>query len=85
MKVVLDDLLKSKGKTQYWLAKETGIMVSTISKLRNNKTTKIDFAVLDKICEALGCDVSDVLIPDHIYKHIQKHFDIINSQDTKNG
>lgn len=61
MKVILNDTLKRRGRTQYWLAKETGIAQSTLSNLCANKTSKIDFIVLQKICNALNCDITDII------------------------
>ncbi len=61
MKVILNDTLKSKQISQYKLAKETGIAVSTLSNLCNNKTSSVQFSVLQKICDALSCDISDIL------------------------
>lgn len=62
MKVILNDTLVSMSKSQYWLSKETGIAASTLNNLCNNKTTGIQFSVLDKICDALNCDVCDILV-----------------------
>lgn len=62
MKVVLNETLTRLNKSQYWLSKETGIAASTINNLCNGKTSRIDFDVLDKICLALKCSVSDVFI-----------------------
>ena len=60
MKVILKETLEKQGKSQYWLAKETGIAQSTLSNLCANKTSKIDFLVLQKICNALDCDITDI-------------------------
>ena len=62
MKIILNDTLKSKSKSQYWLHKETGIAASTLNNLCNNKTTSIQFSVLDKICDALNCEITDILV-----------------------
>ena len=61
MKVILQQTLKNKGKSQYWLAKQTGIAISTISNMCNGKTSRIDFVVLQKICDALNCEVCDII------------------------
>ena len=60
MRIILNETLKSKGKSQYWLAKETGISAAAINNLCNGKTTSIQFALVDKICLALDCNVSDI-------------------------
>lgn len=61
MKVILADTLKFKQISQYKLAKDTGIAISTLSNLCNNKTSSVQFSVLQKICDTLNCDVSDIL------------------------
>lgn len=62
MKVILNETLKAKGISQYKLAQETKIAASTINNLCNGKTTRIEFSVLDKICDALNCNVDSVLM-----------------------
>lgn len=64
MKIILNDTLNKKGHSQYWLAQKTGIAASTLNNLCNNKTSSVQFSVLQKICEALDCDVSDILKKD---------------------
>jgi len=62
MKIILNNTLKLKNKSQYWLSKQTGIAASTINNLCNGKTDSISFSVLDKICEAIDCEISDILM-----------------------
>ena len=62
MKVILSSTLEAKKISQYKLAKDTGIAASTLNNLCNNKTTGIQFSILDKICDALDCEVSDILV-----------------------
>ena len=64
MQIKLRDVLDKEGKSIYQLKKETGIAASTLSRICNNKTSSIEFSVLDKICEALNCTVSDILVPE---------------------
>ena len=61
MKVILKETIEKHGKSQYWLSKKTGIAQSTLSNLCANKTSKIDFLVLQKICNALDCDITDII------------------------
>jgi putative transcriptional regulator len=61
IKVRIAELLEKRGRTQYWLAKETGLTPLTISKLVKGKTSGIEFATLNQICEVLSCQTSDVL------------------------
>lgn len=59
--VRLEELLRKRGKSRYWLAKETGLTPLTISRLFKGKTNGIDFTTLNAICEALSCQPSDVI------------------------
>lgn len=61
MEIILNKTLERKKISQYKLAKDTGIAASTLNNLCNGKTTSIQFSILDKICEALNCEVSDIL------------------------
>lgn len=56
------DLLRERGKSLYWLAKETGIAYPTLWRLRDSKTESIAFRVLEGICLALECNPGDVLV-----------------------
>lgn len=66
MRIKLNETLIQKGKSQYWLSKETGIAASTINNLCNNKTSSVQFSVLQKICDALDCNVNDIIERDII-------------------
>ncbi len=61
MKIMLDQLLDQKGVSQNQLAKDTGISTSTLRNLNHNRTSRISFSILEKICNYLGCDVGDIL------------------------
>lgn len=61
MYINLTNLLKEKGLTMYWLSKTTNIAYPTLNNLSKNKTTSIKFVTIEKICNALNCDVSELL------------------------
>ncbi|MFV5524722.1 helix-turn-helix transcriptional regulator [Acinetobacter variabilis] len=44
------------------LVKETGINKSTLYKLYNDESVRIDFETIDKICLALNVGVGDLLL-----------------------
>ena len=54
--------LEKAGKTRYWLAKKTGVTRKSIDDMYNNKNARITLDVLDKVCDALDCEISDILI-----------------------
>ena len=61
IKITLDDCLKNAGITRYELSKRTGIRFQIIDNYYKNKVVRYDSYVLDRICTALSCDISDIL------------------------
>jgi Predicted transcriptional regulator len=57
----VDELLKIRKRTFYWLAKETGISHTTLWRLKKGKALGLNFDTLEKICQALECQPGDVL------------------------
>lgn len=61
IRLTIDKFLDSRGITRYELAKRTGIRFQIIDNYYKNKVVRYDSYVLDRICEALKCDISDIL------------------------
>lgn len=61
IEIRVDELLAERGRTFYWLAKETGISHSTLWRLKKGKSVGINFATLERICQMLSCQPGDVL------------------------
>jgi len=59
--LTVDRMLKEQEKTRYWLAKETGLDYSTVNKYFHNRLQRYDSYVLAHICNALNCDIQDIL------------------------
>lgn len=57
----IDEVLKNKGKTVYWLAKELKCNYNNINKLVKGETDSIKFNMLENICTMLECDLGDIL------------------------
>jgi putative transcriptional regulator len=57
----IDELLEERGRSFYWLSKETGISHTTLWRLKKGKALGINFVTLESICVALGCQPGDVL------------------------
>lgn len=53
-------LLDEKGKSQYWLSKQTGISQNNIGKIYNGETVNIRLDTINKLCDALECDPGDL-------------------------
>ena len=61
IKLTIDKYIDKMGITRYEVAKRTGIHFKTIDDYYKNKVVRYDSYVLDKICDALGCDISDII------------------------
>jgi len=61
MKVTLNEILEHKGISQNKIAKDTGISTTTLRNLNHNRTSRISFDILEKICIYLNCGVEDIL------------------------
>jgi len=58
----LDDLLAERGITLTQLSQQVGVTVVNLSILKNNRARAIRFSTLHAICEALDCEVGDLLV-----------------------
>lgn len=64
MKVIrlkLDKTLEKLNISRYELAKQTGIRYQIIDNYYKNKVVRYDSFVLERICQALNCDIKDIL------------------------
>lgn len=61
IKLILDEALSSRELSRYELAKRTGIQYQIIDKYYKNRVKRYDSFVLERICYALDCEVSDIL------------------------
>ena len=57
----INELLEERGRTFYWLAKETGVSHTTLWRLKKGKALGINFETLEKLCGALKCQPGDLL------------------------
>lgn len=62
IRIKLSRILGEKRYSQADLARMTGIRPATISELYNDFAARINLEQLDKICEALRCDVADIIV-----------------------
>lgn len=61
IKITIDKMLSKLNITRYELAKRTGIQYQIIDNYYKNKVVRYDSYILDKICTALNCDISDII------------------------
>lgn len=62
IQLTIDKYLDSRGITRYELSKRTGIRFQVIDNYYKNKVVRYDSDVLDRICKALDCNISDLII-----------------------
>lgn len=62
IKILLSTRLGERRWTQADLARITGIRPSTINDLYHEIVDRVNLEHLDLICEALECDLSDLII-----------------------
>lgn len=58
--ITIDKLLVEKQMSKNKLCQLAGLQRTQLNKYCNNKVSRIDLPVLERICEALDCDVKDL-------------------------
>ena len=68
IRIYLSRLLGERRWTQADLSRKTGIRAATINEYYNELAVRVNLEHLDKICEALGCDLDELIqrVPDKI-------------------
>lgn len=58
----LDELLVERGMTLTRLSELVGVSIVNLSILKNDRARAIRYSTLSAICEALDCEVGDLLV-----------------------
>lgn len=58
----LDELLEQRGMTLARLSELVGVTVVNLSILKNDRAKAIRYSTLAAICDALECEVGDLLV-----------------------
>lgn len=61
VKLIIDQYLNAHGITRYELAKRTEVKFQTIDRYYKNRVVRYDAYILDRICAALSCELSDII------------------------
>jgi putative transcriptional regulator len=69
IEIKIEDVLKERERSVYWLAKETGISYTTLWRLKTDKALGINFSTLESLCRALDCDPGDLVKLKNIEEH----------------
>lgn len=62
IRIRLSTLLGEKRWSQTDLSRKTGIRLATIHELFHEMAARVSFEHLDLICQALDCDISDLIV-----------------------
>ena len=62
IRILLSTRLGELKWTQADLARKTGIRANTISELYHEVAARVSLEQLDKICEGLDCDLTDLIV-----------------------
>ena len=60
----LDELLERRKMTLTRLSELVGVSIVNLSVLKNDRARAIRFSTLRAICEALDCDIGELLVVD---------------------
>lgn len=58
----VDEILRERQKSAYWLSQQTGIDESALVRLRKQRTKGIQWKTLIPLCEALECGPGDLIV-----------------------
>lgn len=58
----LDELLAARGMTLTELSAAVGVSIVNLSVLKNDRARAIRYSTLRAICEALDCEVGELLV-----------------------
>jgi len=61
VRLTLDKYLEKRGITRYELAKRVDVKFQTIDRYYKNRVVRYDSYILDRICAALECNLSDII------------------------
>ena len=57
----IEDLLKKKKKSKYWLCQKINITNRNLNRIINGETTSISFKYLEELCTYLECSISELI------------------------
>ncbi|GAA4195349.1 helix-turn-helix transcriptional regulator [Microbacterium oryzae] len=58
----LDELLAERGMTLTRLSEIVGVSIVNLSVLKNDRARAIRFSTLIAVCQALDCEIGDLLV-----------------------
>ena len=56
------EILREKGKTNYWLYKQMGMSYQNFTRMIKNETKSIQYSNIEALCTILECKPNDLFI-----------------------
>lgn len=60
----IEELLKKKKKSKYWLCQNMNITTKNLNRVINGETMSISFKYLEDFCKYLDCSVDELITID---------------------
>ena len=60
----VEALLEKRGKTRYWLAKQSGMSHQNVTKMVRNQAKGVRLETIEIFCQVLECTPNDLFIID---------------------
>ena len=60
----IEALLKARGQTKYWLAKQSGMSHQNITKMVRNQSKGLRLETIEIFCQVLECTPNDLFVID---------------------
>ena len=57
----IEELLKKKKKTKYWLFQNMNITTRNLNRVINGETSSISFKYLEDLCTFLDCNLEELI------------------------
>lgn len=62
IRIELYTVMRIRNITLTELSEKTGLTISNLSNIKNNRITSIRFSTLEKLCKVLDCKPCDILV-----------------------
>lgn len=64
----IKEILKEKGKSNYWLSQQLGMCYRNYHNIVTNKTSAIRFDTMERLCEILEISVAELFEEEDVPK-----------------
>ena len=65
IRMKLEELLKERGQSMYWLSKQSGISYQNIFRMVHHQSAGIRFETIEILCQVLECTPNDLFVIDY--------------------